>query len=169
MTKNLSARVLRRNNRLYIVQAAAEYHISLLVTGSFLAALTSALGMSDALTGVLSSVISLGCVFQLVSLLLRPRAAKGFVAVCSVLNQLLFAGLYQIPFLPLGTRGRIAVFVVGILAAYFIYNMAHPQKVGWLPSRAGRARENGAPSSRFHHDPPPPPRLPLGVWGLRRA
>ena len=132
MTKNLSARVLRRNNRLYIVQAAAEYHISLLVTGSFLAALTSALGMSDALTGVLSSVISLGCVFQLVSLLLRPRAAKGFVAVCSVLNQLLFAGLYLIPFLPLGTRGRIAVFVVGILAAYFIYNMAHPQKVGWL-------------------------------------
>jgi hypothetical protein len=132
MTKNLSARVLRRNNRLYIVQAATEYHICLLVTGSFLAALTSALGMSDALTGVLSSVISLGCVFQLVSLLLRPRAAKGFVAVCSVLNQLLFAGLYLIPFLPLGTRGRIAVFVVGILAAYFIYNMAHPQKVGWL-------------------------------------
>ena len=132
MTHNFSPRVLRRNNRIYIVQAAAEYHISLLVTGSFLAALTSALGMSDALTGVLSSVISLGCVFQLVSLLLRPRAARGFVTVCSVLNQLLFAGLYLIPFLPLGTRGRIALFVVGILAAYFVYNMAHPQKVGWL-------------------------------------
>ena len=132
MIKQLPPRALRRNQRIYIVQAAAEYHICLLMTGSFLAALTAALGMSDALTGVLSSVISLGCVFQLVSLLLRPRAARNFVTVCSVCNQLLFAGLYLVPFLPLGTRGRIALFVVGILAAYLIYNMAHPQKVGWL-------------------------------------
>ena len=132
MTKKLPSQVLRRNNRIYIAQAAAEYHISLLLTGSFLAALTTALGMSDALTGVLSSVISLGCVFQLVSLLLRPRAARIFVTVCSVCNQLLFAGLYLIPFLPLGMRGRIALFVTGILAAYFIYNIAHPQKVSWL-------------------------------------
>ena len=132
MERQIAPVVLRRNNRLYIVQAAVEYHISLLVTGSFLAALTSALEMSDALTGVLSSVISLGCVFQLVSLLLRPRAARAFVTVCSVCNQLLFAGLFLIPFLPLGTRGRITLFAVGILAAYFIYNMAHPQKVGWL-------------------------------------
>ena len=132
MERQMTAAVLRCNNRLYIVQAAVEYHINLLVTGSFLAALTSALGMSDALTGVLSSVISLGCVFQLVSLLLRPRTARPFVAVCSVCNQLLFAGLFLIPFLPLGTRGRIALFVIEILAAYFLYNIAHPQKVSWL-------------------------------------
>jgi len=134
MERQMTSAVLRRNSRFYIVQAAVEYHISLLVTGSFLAALTTALGISDALTGVLSSVISLGCVFQLVSLLLRPRRARSFVAACSVCNQLLFAGLFLIPFLPLGTRGRIALFVVGILAAYFLYNIAHPQKVSWLMS-----------------------------------
>ena len=132
MTNHLPSQILRRNSRIYIVQAAAEYHISLLLTGSFLAALTAALGISDAMTGVLSAVISLDCVFQLVSLLLRPRAARSFVAVCSVCNQLLFAGLYLIPFLPIGTRGRIALFATGILAAYFIYNIAHPQKVSWL-------------------------------------
>lgn len=132
MTKNLPAHLLRRNNRIYIVQAAAEYHISLLMTGSFLAALTTSLGMSDSLTGILTSVISLGSVFQLVSLLLRPRAVRGFVTVCSVINQLLFALLYLIPFLPLGPRVRIALFAAAILAAYFVYNMAHPQKVSWL-------------------------------------
>ena len=132
MTKNLLPRLLRRNNRIYIVQAAVEYHISLLLTGSFLAALTTRLGMSDALTGILSAVISLGCVFQLLSLLLRPKCSRAFVTALSVLNQLLFAALYFVPFLPGSDRLRIALFVVLILTAYFIYNVAHPEKVSWL-------------------------------------
>lgn len=132
MTKNLLPRLLCRNNRMYIVQAAVEYHISLLLTGSFLAALTTRLGMSDALTGILSAVISLGCVFQLLSLLLRPKCSRAFVTALSVLNQLLFAALYFVPFLPGSDRLRIALFVVLILTAYFIYNVAHPEKVSWL-------------------------------------
>ena len=107
----ITAEQRKKNNRLYIVQAAVEYHISLLMTGSFFAALTTGLGMSDALTGVLSSVISLGCVFQLLSLLLRPRRSRAFVTVLSVFNQLLFASLYAIPFLPDSDRLRIALFV----------------------------------------------------------
>lgn len=130
--EQLTSRDLRRNNRLYIVQAAVEYHIALLLTGSFLAALTTALGMSDALTGVLSAVISLGCVFQLLSLLLQLRRSRPFVTFMSVLNQLLFAALYLIPFLPLGGRGKITLFVVLILLAYFVYYVAHPEKVSWL-------------------------------------
>ena len=128
----ITAEQRKKNNRLYIVQAAVEYHISLLMTGSFFAALTTGLGMSDALTGVLSSVISLGCVFQLLSLLLRPRRSRAFVTVLSVFNQLLFASLYAIPFLPGSDRLRIALFVAVILLAYLIYHIAHPQKVGWM-------------------------------------
>ncbi len=48
---------------MYILEAALEYLISILVVGSFLATLTKELGMSDGLTGILSSVISLGCLF----------------------------------------------------------------------------------------------------------
>ena len=129
--EQLTSRDLRRNQRLYIVQAAVEYHIALLLAGSFLAALTTRLGMSDALTGVLSSVISLGCVFQLLSLLLQLRRSRPFVMVLSVLNQLLFAALYFLPFLPAGGL-RTALFVVLILLAYFLYYIAHPEKVSWL-------------------------------------
>ncbi len=52
--------VQRKNSRiLYIIQAALEYFISILMTGSYLAALTSHLGMSDSLTGIISSFVSL--------------------------------------------------------------------------------------------------------------
>ncbi|MBQ4582510.1 MAG: MFS transporter [Oscillospiraceae bacterium] len=132
MEQQITPRSLRRNNRLYIAQAAVEYHINLLLTGSFLAALTTALGISDALTGVLSSVISLGCVFQMLSLLLHLRRSRSFVLGMSVANQLLFAALYFIPFLPLGGRVRIVLFVVLLLLAYFVYYVAHPEKVSWL-------------------------------------
>lgn len=132
MEQQITTRLLRRNNRLYIAQAAVEYHIGLLLAGSFLAALTAKLGMSDALTGVLSSVISLGCVFQLLSLLLQPRRSRPFVLWMSVVNQLLFAALYFVPFLPLSERGRIALFVLLILLAYFVYYVVHPEKVSWM-------------------------------------
>ena len=132
MEQQITPRRLRRNNRLYIAQAAVEYHINLLLTGSFLAALTTALGISDALTGVLSSVISLGCVFQMLSLLLHLRRSRSFVLGMSVANQLLFAALYFIPFLPMGGQGRIVLFVVLLLLAYFVYYVAHPEKVSWL-------------------------------------
>ena len=53
----------KRGRFMYILEAALEYFIALLVAGSFLATLTKELGFSDSLTGILSSVISLGCLF----------------------------------------------------------------------------------------------------------
>ena len=58
---------------MYIFEAALEYLISILVTGSFLATITKELGVSDGLTGILSSVISLGCLFQLLSLSVEQK------------------------------------------------------------------------------------------------
>ena len=44
---------------MYIFEAAFQHLISILVAGSFLATLTQELGISDSLTGILSSIISL--------------------------------------------------------------------------------------------------------------
>lgn len=54
MLNNDSA-LLRRSRLMYIFEAALEYLISILVTGSFLATITKELGISDSLTGILSS------------------------------------------------------------------------------------------------------------------
>ena len=46
---------------MYILEAAFEYFISIFVSGAYFAKLTNALGLSDSMTGILSSLATLGC------------------------------------------------------------------------------------------------------------
>ena len=85
---------LKRGRVLFIIQAALEYLVSILVTGQFLTTLTKELGLSDSLTGILSSIISLGCLFQLISMVFRKKTVKSFVVLLSILNQVLFLFLF---------------------------------------------------------------------------
>lgn len=126
--------LIKRGKLMYIFEAALEYLISILVAGSFLATLTKELGFSDSLTGVLSSVISLGCLFQLLSLTINRERSKKLVIVLSVANQLLFMFLYVIPLWDISSRVKTVLFVVVIFLAYFIYNLAHPKKINWFMS-----------------------------------
>ena len=138
---------LKRSQTLYIIEAALEYFIAILVGGSFLATLTGALGIPDSITGILSSIISLGCLFQLISMVFRKSHVKKFVILLSILNQLLFMLLYLVPVFPFGSTAKTAIFIVFILAAYLLYNIAHPKKINWLMSlvsddRRGRFTAN---------------------------
>lgn len=128
----LEKRFLSRGSAAYIIQAMLEYLVSLLVQTTFLARLAKEIGMSDGAVGIISAFVSLGCLFQLASLFLRKVKAKNFVVTMSVLNQLLFAFLYAVPLLPVSGKAKPFVFVVTILSAYVIYNIAHPKKVDWL-------------------------------------
>lgn len=119
---------------MYIVEATAEYLISIVVSGAFLATLTKHLGISDGITGILSSVITLGCLFQLISLCFQPKKKKPFVIALSIANQLLFISLYLIPLLNVKGSIKTALFVVIIVLAYLLYNIAHPKKIAWLMS-----------------------------------
>ena len=69
-------KALKRSRLMYIIHSALEYFISIMVTGSFLATLTRELGFSDSLTGILSSLVSLGCLFQLFSLSIKKNKSK---------------------------------------------------------------------------------------------
>lgn len=130
----MDEKIIRRSRICYIIEAALEYFISILVGGSYLATLTAELGISDGLTGVLSSFISLGCLFQLLSVFLkRPRVKKTVVSL-SVLNQLLFMLLFFIPLINCGKTIRIVIFTAAIFTAYLIYNSVHPLKINWLMS-----------------------------------
>lgn len=131
---NLTKKELQRGKIAYIAEAALEYLISILVASSFLAKLTSELGFSDSLTGILSSIISLGCLFQLGSLFIHPKRSRPFVIALSVLNQLLFLFLYVIPVLPMQKSAKTVIFVAVILLAYLVYYLAHPKKINWLMS-----------------------------------
>lgn len=117
-----------------MIEAALEYLISILVATTFLATITTELGISDSLTGILSSILSLGCVFQLLSLFFRRRSEKRFVIILSIWNQCLFMLLYVIPLFSGNKTLKIVIFVITIILAYLFYNIAHPKKINWLMS-----------------------------------
>lgn len=130
----ISEKRLKRGRILYILEAAIEYWISILVAGSYLATLTKELGFSDTLTGILSSIISLGCLFQLLSLAIRRTQVKKLVIVFSILNQVMFMLLYVTPLTNFTKEVKIVVFTTLIFSAFLIYNFVHPKKINWLMS-----------------------------------
>lgn len=132
--EKISNKALKQSQIMYIFQATFEYLISLLVGGTFLATITKDLGISDSLTGILSSIISLGCLFQLTSFFIKRRKLKSIILVFSVINQLLFALLYIIPHFDFSKTTKTIIFVVTIVLAYLIYNIIHPKKIGWMMS-----------------------------------
>ena len=130
----MTEKLYKRGRLMYIIEAGIEYLISIMVANTYLALLTKNLGISDSLTGIISSFISLGCVFQLCSLFVRKRRTKGFVLILSILNQLLFISLYVVPLVGDNGNTKTILFIVIILIAYFIYNVAHPKKIDWFMS-----------------------------------
>ena len=119
---------------MYIIEAALEYFIAIMVAGSYLATLTSYLGISDGMTGIISAFVSLGCLFQLFSTFLNQRRRKTIVTVLSVVNQLLFMMLYIIPLGGGDKPFKGVVFIAVLFVAYVIYNCVHPLKMDWLMS-----------------------------------
>ena len=111
----------RRSRRAYTLECAFEYFATLLVGDAFLAKLLGAIGLDDALIGVVSSLISLAFLFQLVSVFVVQRIAntKHFVAWIHTVGQLLFAFLYLIPFLPVALPYRKVLVFASVLLAYF--------------------------------------------------
>lgn len=130
----MDEKALKRGRVLYIFEAAFEYFISILVASTFLATLTEYLNFDTATTGVVSSFISLGCVFQLATLFIFNGKAKKRVVTFSIINQLLFTLLFVIPLLDGDEGTKRGIFIAVILLAYIIYNIAHPAKINWLMS-----------------------------------
>ena len=129
-------RSYRRPHAAFIFEALFEYMVSLLVTGTFLAAILKQIGVSDALTGILSSIVSLTCCFQLFSGLIEKPGHKirKTLITFTLANELLFACLYLVPSVPVSSNAKTALFIVMILCAYFLYNVAAPVKYHWLMS-----------------------------------
>lgn len=133
-----------RSRRAYVVESLLEYLVSLLVTGAFLAAILKQVGGSDVVTGVVSSFISFACVAQLFSgVLVKPgRSIKKRLLLLALLNEMMFASLYVIPFIGMPASLKTALFVAMIMSAYLILNLTTPVKYKWLMGFVG-AGERG--------------------------
>lgn len=127
--------VYKKSRFLYILEAAFEYFISLLVSGAFLAKVTKEIGMNDTLTGILTSFVSLGCGFQVIAIFLaNKRPVKRWVTILHSLNQLLFALIYLVPFINLTLTAKILLFIIFLLSGHIINNIVNSPKINWFMS-----------------------------------
>lgn len=126
---------MKRSRFMFMLQAAFEYLIALLmVEGTILAELANNLGFTSAQTGVLYSIISLGCLFQIFSMLFRRGSVKKFSIIMSIINQMLFMLLYVIPDVPVNASIKKIVFVVFVILAYAGLYIANPKISYWRVS-----------------------------------
>ena len=117
----------------HVLDAAFEYFQSILLASTYLAQLTSSLGISDSLTGILSSIIALGGTFRIASVYLFPRQpVKKRVMVFEARNQLLAIALYLIPLWDVPSGVGVVLFAVLLISHYVMLNVCFPAKVGWM-------------------------------------
>lgn len=120
---------------LYILEAAFEYFIAILCGGVYIAKLSTSLGVSDSLTGVLTAIVSLGGTFQIVAIFLsQKRRVKRLVTLLHTLNQLAFTLVYLTPFFPLSTTGKIVLFVIFLLLGNIVNSIVNSPKQTWYMS-----------------------------------
>lgn len=118
---------------LYILEAAFEYFFTLLVGGAFLAKTTQYLGISDSLTGILTSATSLGCIFQLFAVFMAGKSpVKRRVTALHILNQACFSLVYLVPVTGLTRRASVLLFMLFVVAGYAVNNIVSSPKINWF-------------------------------------
>ena len=118
--KQFDSPAYKRSRAAYIAQCTFHYFVTLLISDAFLAKLLSYLGVSDAMTGIISSFVSMAFVIQFFSLfLLRVKTSrKTLVILFETVSTFCFMFLYLIVFLPVSAELR-TIFVIGsVILAY---------------------------------------------------
>lgn len=110
----------KRSRKAYIAQCTFEYLVSILVTDAFLAKLLTHMGISDVITGIISSLVSFSFLFQLFAIYLMAhlKNTKRTVVFFDTLSLLFFFCIYLVPFLSVGVQMKTAIVVACILFAY---------------------------------------------------
>jgi len=120
---------------LYIIEATLEYFISLAVGGVYLAKITQYIGISDAVTGIITAFVSLGCGFQIIALFLaHKKPVKRWVTVGHIVSQMLFALMYFVPLLSISKTGKTVLLIATLFAAQIIHNAINSPKINWYMS-----------------------------------
>ena len=109
-----------RSRKAYVIQCTAEYFVSILVADVYLAKLLSSIGISDSLTGIISSFVTMAFVIQIFNLYLSrvKISSKKLVMILDTMSIFFFMFMYLVPFLPVGKTGKTVFVVLSILLAY---------------------------------------------------
>lgn len=120
---------------LYIIEAMLEYFVALSVANTYLAKITDAVGLSDGATGIISAFVSLGCGFQVLSIVLfRSSRVKKPVTIGHFISQALFTSAYLLPLASFSGELKCVLLVLALLAAQITHNLVVAPKMNWYMS-----------------------------------
>ncbi len=129
---------------LYIIEAALEYFVSIAVGGVYLAEITKSIGISDAITGIITAFVSLGCGFQIIALFLaHKKPVKRWVTAGHIISQTLFALMYFIPLLDVSKAAKTAILIATLFLAQIIHNAINAPKINWCMSLVDDSKRGG--------------------------
>ena len=129
---------------LYIIEAALEYFVCIAVGGVYLAKLTKSIGISDAITGIITAFVSLGCGFQIIALFLaHKKPVKGWVTAGHIISQTLFALMYFVPILNVSKTAKTAILIATLFLAQIIHNAINAPKINWCMSLVDDSKRGG--------------------------
>lgn len=123
-TDIFESRKYRHSRNSYNIQCAFEHFINMLVSDAYLAKVLTEIGISDSVTGVISSIMSLALLFQLASVFAvsRIKNVKKTVIIFNTASQILFISLYLIPSVRLSLKALTVLALLSRLSAYaFMY------------------------------------------------
>lgn len=111
----------KRSRNAYRLFCMLDYFIALLVSDVYLFKLLTYVGLSDSQIGIVSSLTTIACLFQLTSIgfVRRIRRVKRWVVASCIASQLVFILLYALAFVPMSTAAKTVLAFAGILLGYF--------------------------------------------------
>ncbi len=125
----------RRTRVMYLLEAAFEYFISLMLTGAYIAKVASSIGISDSMVGVITSITSLGAAFQVFALfLVGKHPVKRWVMASHVISQLFFCSVWLMPIFDIPKGVKIALFAFVLVGGQIIHNIINSPKISWYMS-----------------------------------
>lgn len=120
---------------MYIIEAAVEYFIAIMVSDAYLAKICKSIGMADSTIGVLSAFVSLGCGMQIAAVFLNSNInVKRMVCTGTLVTNLCFVIVYLTPFFSVKSGTKSLILIVLFLLAYAIKNIVHSPKITWFMS-----------------------------------
>ncbi len=120
---------------MYMIEAALEYFIAMMLADAYLAKICKSIGMTDSVIGVLSAFVSLGCSMQMAAVFFVGKVSvKKMVCGGSLVTDLCFVLVYLTPFFPAENGTKSLILVILLLLAHLIKNVVQSSKIDWFMS-----------------------------------
>lgn len=126
---------LKKSRVCYTIGDSAAQTIVQLAGGTFIVALMSSIGISDANIGILTSLASLAALFQLFTMRFVSKLKKYKFFVCfTVMQKFFLALIYMVPLLSFSMEAKIIWVVGGYFLAQIWTQIGTPTTQDWIAS-----------------------------------